>query len=80
MTIRARHARQIRAGIVRARWVQEMYDAINLNPSTLAAFALATVVRRYTSNPTASTALENRAYMRTRLRAHRSPRVGSKQL
>lgn len=74
--MRARHARQIRAGIVRARWVQEMYDAINLNPSTLAAFVLATVVRRYTSDPGSSTALENRAYLRTRLRARRRPGVG----
>lgn len=70
--MRARHARQIRAGIARARLVREIFDAMILDPTTLGALALANVVSRLTDEDT--TALETRAYLRTRLR-ERHPRT-----
>lgn len=64
MAIRTRHAKQIRAGIQRALYVQSMLDAINLNPTTFAAMVLGDAVLRASRLETSR--LEQRAYLRTR--------------
>ena len=62
--MRARHARQIRSGIERARLVRQLFDGIDLDQMYLAS---AVVRMTHLETP----ALELRAYLRTRLRERR---------
>lgn len=72
--MKTKYARQIRDGIARARHVQELLDGINLNPTTLGAYALGMVLIRVTNAQTP--ALEQRAYLHTRSAVHERERAG----
>lgn len=77
--MKARYATRIRAGIAQARQVQALLDGINLDPTTAVAQHLVWAVQLL-ARPVGS-ALQERAYLRTRDTAHRKskpqPRVAS---